>query len=170
MGNGSGTGVSEVDYSAFAFPKASWQVSKKSKGQQEAKKHRRVSKKRKKHRKSIMHQKDSGYCYLCAVLHNDYTYKPTQEHHVVFGSGQRKLSEEYGLMVQLCMDHHKDGPEAAHNNQEVRELLCRDAQEAFMMAYPELDWNEIFKKNYLEVGNETTKETDIKAEENIEKK
>lgn len=137
--------MSEVDYSSFAFPKESWRASKKPKGQQSGK-----SRKRKKHRKSIMHPKGSGYCYLCAALHNDYTYKPTQEHHVMFGSGQRELSEEYGLTVQLCMEHHKEGPEAAHNNQAIRELLCRDAQEAFMMEYTELDWNGIFKKNYLE--------------------
>lgn len=98
-----------------------------------------------------MHPKGIGYCYLCAALHNDYTYKLTQEHHVMFGSGQRELSEKYGLTVQLCMEHHKEGPEAAHNNQAIRELLCRDAQEAFMMEYPELEWMEIFKKNYLEV-------------------
>ena len=97
-----------------------------------------------------MHTKGSGYCYLCAALHNDYTYKPTQEHHVMFGSGQRELSEEYGLTVQLCLEHHKDGQEAAHNNQAIRELLCRDAQEAFMMEYPNLNWMQIFKKNYSE--------------------
>lgn len=97
-----------------------------------------------------MHPKGIGYCYLCARLHNDYTYKPTQEHHVMFGSGQRELSEEYGLTVQLCLDHHKDGPEAAHNNQAIRELLCRDAQAAFMMEYPDLNWMQIFKKNYSE--------------------
>lgn len=151
MGNGSGTGVSEVDYNAFALPKESWRTSKKQKGKQETKKR---SKKRKKHRKSIMHPKGSGYCYLCAALHNDYTYKPTQEHHVMFGSGQRELSEKYGLTVQLCMEHHKEGPEAAHNNQAIRELLCRDAQEAFVMEYPNLNWMEIFKKNYLEVADE----------------
>ena len=129
MGNGSGTGVSEVDYNVFAFPKESWRTSKKPKGQQSGKSR---SRKRKKHRKSIIHQKDSGYCYLCATLRNDYTYKPTQEHHVMFGSGQRELSEEYGLTVQLCLEHHKEGPAA------------------FMMEYPELEWMKIFKKNYLE--------------------
>ena len=138
--------MNRIDYGAFAFLKASWkqEIVAKPKGR------RGSSKKRKKHRKSIMHPKGSGYCYLCAALHNDYTYKPTQEHHVMFGSGQRELSEEYGLTVQLCLDHHKDGPEAAHNNQAIRELLCRDAQEAFMMEYPDLNWMQIFKKNYSE--------------------
>lgn len=143
--------MSEIDYNAFAFPKASWKASKKLKEQQSNKKR---SRKRKKHRKSIMHPKGSGYCYLCATLHNDYTYKPTQEHHVVFGSGQRELSEEYGLTVQLCIEHHKDGSEAAHNNQAIRELLCRDAQEAFMEEYQNLDWMKIFKKNYLSTNSE----------------
>lgn len=141
--------MNEVDYSSFAFPKESWRTSEKPKGQQSGK-----SRKRKKHRKSIMHPKGSGYCYLCAALHNDYTYKPTQEHHVVFGSGQRELSEEYGLTVQLCIEHHKDGPEAAHNNKVIRELLCRDAQEAFMEEYQNLDWMKIFKKNYLSTNSE----------------
>ncbi len=138
--------MNKIDYGAFAFPKASWkqEIVAKPKGRHGS------SKKRKKHRKSIMHPKGSGYCYLCAALHNDYTYKPTQEHHVMFGSGQRELSEEYGLTVQLCLDHHKEGPEAAHNNQVIRELLCRDAQEAFMMEYPDLNWMQIFKKNYSE--------------------
>lgn len=167
MGNGSGTGVSEIDYNAFAFPKASWKTSKKLKEQQSNKKR---SRKRKKHRKSIMHPKGSGYCYLCATLHNDYTYKPTQEHHVVFGSGQRELSEKYGLTVQLCMEHHKEGPEAAHNNQAIRELLCRDAQEVFAMEYPNLNWIQIFKKNYSEVEDEETKETDIASKESVESK
>lgn len=138
--------MNRIDYGAFAFLKASWkqEIVAKPKGR------RGSSKKRKKHRKSIMYPKGSGYCYLCATLRNDYTYKPTQEHHVMFGSGQRELSEEYGLTVQLCMEHHKEGPEAAHNNQAIRELLCRDAQAAFMMEYQELEWMKIFKKNYLE--------------------
>lgn len=76
-----------VDYSAMAFPKASWKGKK--------------AKKRKVHRKSIMHSKESGYCYLCAMLNEDYIDKHTEEHHVVFGSGQRDASEEYGLMVYL---------------------------------------------------------------------
>ena len=111
--------IDQIDYSMMAFPKEAWKTKKRA---------RQV--KRKKHRKSIMHPKGSGYCYLCAALNKDYTYKQTEEHHVVFGSGQRELSEEYGLKVQLCKVHHKYGEEAAHTNREVRELLCRDAQSA----------------------------------------
>lgn len=96
-----------------------------------------------------MHPRESGYCFLCALLHGDYSYKRTEEHHVMFGAGQRKTSDQYGLTVRLCRDHHKDGEEAAHNNQEIRELLCKKAQQWFKEKYPEEDWNKIFRKNYL---------------------
>lgn len=102
-----------------------------------------------KHKKSIIHRKESGFCFLCALLNNDYTYKETEEHHVVFGSGQRRLSEEYGLKVYLCRGHHREGPFAPHNNKEIEDMLCRIAQEQFEKEYPNLEWVEIFKKNYL---------------------
>lgn len=131
----------------MAFPKETWK-------RQQSTKRKQSRKKRKKHKKSILHPKDSGYCYLCALLDGDYTYKYTEEHHILFGSGQRELSEAYGLTVQLCMKHHKGFPYAAHDNREIRELLCKKAQETFMEEYPELDWMKIFKKNYLSTNSE----------------
>lgn len=109
----------------------------------------RRRKKKKKHPKSIMHDKESGYCYLCALLNNDYTYKPREEHHVVFGSGQRESSEKYGLKVYLCPEHHRGGPYAPHNNKEIREMLCKIARERFEEEYTDLEWEEIFMKKYL---------------------
>ena len=122
------------DLESMAFPKKSWVKQKK---------------KRKKHPKSILHGKQSGFCYLCALLNGDYSMKQTEEHHVVFGAGQRSLSEEYGLKVYLCREHHREGPFAPHNNKEVEEMLCRIAQERFKEEYPDLEWTEIFRKNYL---------------------
>ena len=75
--------------------------------------------------------------------------KQTEEHHVVFGAGQRSLSEEYGLKVYLCREHHREGRFAPHNNKEIEEMLCRIAQERFQEEYPNLEWTEIFRKNYL---------------------
>lgn len=37
----------------------------------------------------------------------------------------------------------------AHNNKEIEEMLCRIAQEQFEKEYPDLEWTDIFKKNYL---------------------
>lgn len=100
--------------------------------------------------KSIMQNKESGLCYLCRLLHRDYSVKTVrEEHHVLGGVANRKLSERYGLKVYLDPDHHRNGPEAVHKNKEVALLLKREAQKAFMRAYPDLSFREIFGKNYL---------------------
>lgn len=101
--------------------------------------------------KSIMQYKEAGQCYLCRILNRDYSIKrDRQEHHVMGGMANRKLSEKYGLKVYLCPDHHLYGPYAAHGNAEVAELLHKEAQKAFILAYPGLDFREIFGKNYLQ--------------------
>lgn len=134
--------MNDLEY--MAFPKEGW-----------VKKRRRGSRKKRRddipntHGKSIMHAKESGFCYLCAMLNGDYTYKETEEHHVVFGSDQRGLSERCGLKVYLCREHHREGPFAPHNNQEIRDMLCRIAQERFEYEFPQYSWMKIFKKNYL---------------------
>lgn len=100
--------------------------------------------------KSIMQNNDIGQCYLCRLLHNDYSIKSVrEEHHVMGGTANRRLSEKYGLKVYLDPDHHRNGPEAVHKNAEVAELLHKEAQKAFERTYPDLDFQGIFGKNYL---------------------
>lgn len=100
--------------------------------------------------KSIMQNKDIGQCYLCRLLHNDYSIKPVrEEHHIMGGTANRRLSEKYGLKVYLDPDHHRNGPEAVHKNAEVAELLHKEAQKAFERTYSDLDFQKIFGKNYL---------------------
>lgn len=100
--------------------------------------------------KSIMQDKEAGQCYLCCLLHRDYSIKTVrQEHHVMGGTANRKLSEKYGLKVYLCPWHHLYGPEAVHKNAEIAEMLHKEAQKAFMRSYPELDFRATFGKNYL---------------------
>lgn len=104
--------------------------------------------------KSIMHKKD-GTCYLCVMLHSDYSLKQTQEHHAIHGMGRRKLSERYGLKVYLCLQHHTadGGPEAVHRNAETDLLVKKEAQRAFERRWPELEFREIFGKNYRKEDN-----------------
>lgn len=123
-----------IDYSDMAFPKPG------------------KKKKQKKHKNSIL-RTERGTCYLCARLHNDYRNKYTEEHHVLFGSGLRKKSEEEGLKVNLCLKHHREGPEAVHNNQAIREELCRIVQNEYEKTHTRSEWMEISKKNYLEEEN-----------------
>ena len=68
--------------------------------------------------KSILHNKQDGTCYLCMLLHDDHGRKQTQEHHVFYGTANRKISEKYGLKAYLCLEHHTydGGSEAVHRN------------------------------------------------------
>lgn len=103
--------------------------------------------------KSIMQDKEDGQCYLCRLLHGDYSIKPVcEEHHVIGGAANRKLSEKYGLKVYLDPEHHRTGREAVHKNAETANLLKEEAQRAFEEAYPALNFREIFGKNYLDQG------------------
>ena len=90
-----------------------------------------------------------GICYLCARLNGDYSVKQTEEHHILFGAGQRAISEENGLKVDLCIEHHRTGQQAVHNNRETRELLCKIAQTEFEKAHTREEWEQIARKNYL---------------------
>ena len=100
--------------------------------------------------KSIMQRerREDGVCYLCKKLNRDINPKIVQEHHVVFGTANRRLSEKYGLKVFLCLKHHEEGPEAVHKNHENARILQRDAQEAFEAHFPDLNFLKIFGWNY----------------------
>ena len=98
--------------------------------------------------KSIMHQKD-GTCYLCMLLHDDYRERRyLEEHHAIFGTRGRELSEKYGLKIYLCEEHHRTSIEAVHVNHDIAALIQDKAQRAFERHYPKLDWMEIFGRNY----------------------
>ena len=88
-------------------------------------------------------------CYLCEKLHQDYSIKITDMHHMICGTANRKLSEKYGLKVRLCIQHHTAGTEAVHLNHEIMRILQKDTQLAFERKYPNLSFREIFGKNYL---------------------
>lgn len=120
-----------IDYSDMKFPKPG------------------KKKKKKVHKKSILNTQ-KGICYLCAKLNNDYRRKYTEEHHILFGSGQRQQAERKGIKVDLCIYHHRIGQQAVHNNQKMREMLCRIAQEEYEKTHTREEWMSFAKKNYLE--------------------
>ena len=72
-----------------------------------------------------------------------------EKHHAIGGTANRKLSEKYGLKVRLCIYHHREGPEAVHNNINNMRLLQKEAQIAFEQHYPDLSFSDIFGMNYL---------------------
>lgn len=100
--------------------------------------------------KSILHDKKDRTCFLCMLLHDDYSYKEVlQEHHVIFGWANRKLSERHGLKVYLCLQHHEVGKEAIHQNNEINKMVQAYAQRVFEKKWPEKNFREIFGRNYI---------------------
>ena len=92
-------------------------------------------------KKSILQQGDPR-CFICGRITG------LQLHHVMSGTANRKLSDQHGLTVWLCMDHHT-GPDGVHQNRARGNSLKRLAQIAFEARHSHAEWMEIFKKNYL---------------------
>ena len=104
-------------------------------------------KRRKRHRRhseSIIQDKD-GRCLLCMCLAGDrQIHRDIEEHHVFFGTGQRWKSEEDGLVVYLCPEHHRIGRDAVHRNAEI----CRAVKRVGQIAYEAKHSREEFMKRY----------------------
>ena len=82
------------------------------------------------------------YCMVCG--------RPNpEEHHVFFGISNRKWSEKYKLKVPLCGEHHRGSDLSPHFNKEFDLQLKQYAQERFQEEYPDLNFREIFGKNYI---------------------
>lgn len=91
---------------------------------------------------SIMQDMEEPRCYICGVSRN------LELHHVMSGTANRKLSDQYGLVVFLCRDHHT-GSIGVHSDYIMKERLEKDAQRAFEKKYGHSAWMRLFRKNYL---------------------
>ena len=113
-----------------------------------------MTKKVLKHSPSILHQ-NPGECYLCersgAIRKWDYL----EEHHI-FGGPNRKISEQEGLKVKLCVWHHRNGPDAVHRNVSMMRILQQDAQRAYEQTHSREEFMRLIGRNYL--GNEGEEE------------
>lgn len=70
-------------------------------------------------------------CYLCRAFYNLRTVRGLEMHHVMYGRGRRELSEQYGLKVWLCHQHHNEPPLGVHFDPAARRMLERRAQLIF---------------------------------------
>ena len=104
---------------------------------------------------SIIHDKGSRTCYLCAKLHYDFSQKTVlEEHHIFGGNPNRRNSERYGLKVYLCPGHHRTSNEAVHrpDRNDCQRMLQIMGQRYFEEYYPQLDFVAIFGRNYYAEG------------------
>lgn len=103
----------------------------------------------KKQKRSIIDGDEKGTCYICG------THINVENHHIFFGSGNRKNSDWYGLTVHLCAQHHKEGRISAHKYREVNYALKRIAQRAFESKIGSREqFMKIFGENCLEEEDE----------------
>lgn len=67
-------------------------------------------------------------CFLCGTTLN------LHDHHIFFGTANRKKSERFGLKVYLCMEHHT-GSSGVHFNEDLDDGLKKLAQKKFEELY-----------------------------------
>lgn len=75
-------------------------------------------------RESLLDTK-KGTCYRCGV------HGSTQRHHIMYGVANRRLAEEDGLWVYLCLDCHNIPPDGVHFNPKNDLWLKRVGQQAY---------------------------------------
>lgn len=76
-----------------------------------------------------------------------------EEHHVFYGTANRRLSEKYGLKVWLCPMHHRDSRWGVHFNKELDSRMKEIAEERFRDIY-DYDFQRLFYGDGIEVRNE----------------
>lgn len=82
-------------------------------------------------------------CFLCGTTLN------LHDHHIFFGTANRKVSEKYGLKVWLCQEHHTGGS-GIHFNKGLDEGLKKLAQQKFEELYGSREeFREEFGKSVL---------------------
>lgn len=69
---------------------------------------------------------DSTRCAICGKEHG------LHRHHVFFGTANRQLSEEDGMVVYLCPDCHEHGSRSVHRNHETDVALKQAAERVWM--------------------------------------
>lgn len=105
-------------------------------------------KKRMRHPEPVIKQ-EKGCCYLCMRLHGDSSYQAYLEEHHVYDGPNRRISEENGFKVKLCMPHHRTGPEAVHSNAENMRLIQEDVQREYEKTHSRQQFMKLIGRNYL---------------------
>jgi ribosome-binding protein aMBF1 (putative translation factor) len=73
----------------------------------------------------------------------------TNEHHVFFGTANRKQSTKYHMVARLCPDCHQNGPRAVHRCRETDLILKRRYQAKFEEEHTREEFRKIFGKSWL---------------------
>lgn len=85
--------------------------------------------------------------HVCILEHCNRT--DIEWHHCIGGNPGRKLSDKYGLVVPLCVEHHR-GNTGVHKCRAVDLKIKQLAQTTFEKKVGSREeWMKIFGRNYL---------------------
>ena len=82
-------------------------------------------------------------CYVCRTTYG------LHDHHIFYGSSNRKHSEKYGLKVWLCGYHHNLSNNGVHFNKELDNRIKQTAQAKFEETHTREEFRAIFGKSWL---------------------
>lgn len=92
--------------------------------------------------KSVIQQEKE--CYVCGTTYN------LHDHHIIYGTANRKQSEKHGLKVWLCQEHHT-GASGVHFNKPLDLHLKKLAQKHFEAQIgARNEFIRVFGRNYLD--------------------
>lgn len=91
--------------------------------------------------KSIMQTEKR--CYVCGTTYG------LHEHHIFFGTGNRKVSERNGFKCWLCGRHHNLSEEGVHFNRQLDLRLKMECQAEYEKHHSRGEFMALIGKNYL---------------------
>lgn len=72
-----------------------------------------------------------------------------EHHHVFFGTANRKVSDKYGYIVELCHYHHNEPPMGVHFNKEFDLMLKQQCQRDFEKNHTRAQFIKEFGRSWL---------------------
>lgn len=72
-----------------------------------------------------------------------------EHHHVFFGTANRKVSNKYGYVVELCHYHHNEPPMGVHFNKEFDLMLKQQCQRDFEKNHTRAQFIKEFGRSWL---------------------
>lgn len=84
-----------------------------------------------------------GQCFVCGRICQ------THKHHI-FGGANRRLSEEDGLYIYLCPQHHNMGNWCVHNDIRMNRWIQQEGQMAYESTHSREDFMRRYGRNYIE--------------------
>lgn len=82
-------------------------------------------------------------CYVCGTTYD------LHDHHIFYGTSNRKQSEKHGLKVWLCAIDHNMSNEGVHFNKKLDTELKELAQRKFEETHSREEFRAIFGKSWL---------------------